>query len=42
MGQAEINLNFLEYYGGKETEKIELNLNEGGLSVILKMIYRQA
>ncbi|KAJ3270432.1 Intersectin 1 (SH3 domain protein) [Terramyces sp. JEL0728] len=41
LGHSEIQLDFLEYYGGKETEKIQLNMKDGqGESVYIQMMYR--
>ncbi|KAJ3318153.1 Intersectin 1 (SH3 domain protein) [Boothiomyces sp. JEL0866] len=41
LGHSEIQLDFLEYYGGKETEKIQLVMKDGqGESVYIQMMYR--
>ncbi|KAI8915202.1 hypothetical protein DFJ77DRAFT_359259 [Powellomyces hirtus] len=43
LGQAEIGLDFLEYYGEKETEPITLGLRDvAGGSVVLRLAYRKA
>jgi hypothetical protein len=43
LGQAEIQLDFLEYYGGKETEVIQLPMKDGNFATIdLKLVYRPA
>jgi hypothetical protein len=43
LGQAEIQLDFLEYYGGRETEVIMLKMKDGGFEKIsIKMTYRSA
>lgn len=41
LGEASIQLDFLEYYNGKETEKISLNLGDAKSgSVVIQMAYR--
>jgi hypothetical protein len=41
LGQAEIQLDFLEYYAGNQTEVIKLDLKDGGYeSITIKMVYR--
>lgn len=41
LGYSEIQLDFLEYYGGKETEKIQLVMKDSqGESVYIQMMYR--
>jgi hypothetical protein len=41
LGQAEIQLDFLEYYGGKETELIQLPMKDGVFEKIdIKLVYR--
>ncbi|KAJ3050644.1 hypothetical protein HK097_008351 [Rhizophlyctis rosea] len=41
LGQAEIALDFLEYYGGRETERINLELKDvRGGSVVVQLAYR--
>ncbi|KAI8901879.1 hypothetical protein BC833DRAFT_617246 [Globomyces pollinis-pini] len=43
LGSSEIQLDFLEYYGGKETELIQLALKNGGYeSISIKLMYRPA
>ncbi|KAJ3337239.1 Intersectin 1 (SH3 domain protein), partial [Kappamyces sp. JEL0680] len=41
LGQAEIQLDFLEYYAGKQTEVIKLSLKDGGYEHLsIKMVYK--
>ncbi|KAI8903624.1 hypothetical protein EDD86DRAFT_214877 [Gorgonomyces haynaldii] len=43
LGQAQVQLDILEYYGGKETEKMELQLKDVDQGkMILSLLYRQA
>lgn len=42
MGQVEVPLNFLEYYGEKNTEQITLDLEGDKGKIIVQMNYKIA